>query len=91
MTKKNKDYKVLSEKEIEKCVEEFREWMKTQENFPQDIESTLIVRYLNIFHYQKDRAQRLFKNALEYRAKHPKLFVNRHPRSPAMMKVIDQL
>jgi hypothetical protein len=92
MTKKNsKTHKVLSEKEIEKCVEEFREWMKTHEDFPQDIESTVIVRYLNIFHYQMDKAQRLFKNALEYRHKHPKLFTNRDPQSPAMSKVVESL
>lgn len=91
MTKINKVHKVLSEKEIEKCVEEFREWIKTHPEFPQDIESTVLVRYLNIFHYQMDKAQRLFKSALEFRAKHPKIFTKRDPQSEAMGRVIDML
>lgn len=37
MTKIDKVHKVLSEKEIEKCVEEFREWISQHPEFPQDL------------------------------------------------------
>lgn len=37
MTKIDKVYKVLSEKEIEQSVEEFRKWISEHPEFPQDL------------------------------------------------------
>lgn len=51
----------------------------------------LLVRYLNIFHYRMDKAQRLFKNALEFRARYPKVFIKRDPSSLEMTRVTDLL
>lgn len=120
MTKKDKVYPVLTEKEIEQAVEEFRAWIAKNPEFPQDLgvwllaklkevsvssahfkdfcicclistDTVLLVRYLNIFYYRMDKAQRLFKNAIEFRTKYPKVFIKRDPTSLEMSRVAELL
>lgn len=44
MTKKDKVYPVLTEKEIEQAVEEFRAWIAKNPEFPQDLGVRLLAQ-----------------------------------------------
>lgn len=54
-------------------------------------ERVLLARYLKIYSYQLDRAQRLFKHGVELRQKNPWFFSDRDPSSPEMRTVVETL
>lgn len=74
---------------LEKCLEEFVDWIGDQKELPQNLPKILLVRYLKAAQFDVDRAKFLLKNSLKWRHSYPHIFTQRDPHSKEMRNIID--
>ncbi|CRK90535.1 CLUMA_CG004239, isoform A [Clunio marinus] len=79
----------LSKDEMDEKVKEFREWISTQPDLPQNIEHLLLLRYLKTYAFRLNRAENLLKFSFGIRKKNPLIFTNRDFLSPEIENALN--
>ncbi|KAL4717265.1 hypothetical protein ACJJTC_017152 [Scirpophaga incertulas] len=80
-----------STKELQKQVEQFRQWAESQAHFPKNLEDRLLRRFVHSCYYDMDKAKAAAELFFTLRASCPELLNDRDPLSPQMQKVLKMI
>lgn len=86
----NKDLKMdkkLSQ-DVQKQVEQLRDWINRQPHLPKDLDDKLVLRFLHSCYYDLEKAKVTIELFFKIRDSAPELVNHRDPLSPQMQKVL---
>ncbi|XP_070509933.1 alpha-tocopherol transfer protein-like [Chironomus tepperi] len=86
----------MTEKKIEKYLEEYQEilnkfqkWISTQSHLPQDIPKIVLIRYLQVYDFDIEKAKELLEINVRIRNKNQYIFTNRDINSEEIQRALN--
>ncbi|CAH0758099.1 unnamed protein product [Diatraea saccharalis] len=76
-----------SPEEIKDLLKQFREWINSDPQLPNDIEDRILTRFLHGCHYDLEKTKNAFKIFISVREQCPELLCDRDPLSPQVQKM----
>ncbi|PZC80487.1 hypothetical protein B5X24_HaOG214644 [Helicoverpa armigera] len=74
--------------DVQKKVEQLRDWINQQPHLPKDLEDRILVRFLHSCYYDVEKTKQTIELFFKIRDNSPEIVNYRDPLSPAMQKVL---